>query len=244
MQGVSDTNIESDLNMEYFKTQYLPSAVSLEAFKANHRDIKTQLRSLRLVDHRFIPTMTAILLMGKNPRNWFPGAYIQFICFEGKELTDPVKNQREISGILPEQITRIEELLQAHISISLELSDKQHLKSPDYPIQALSQLVRNALIHRNYRSNTPVRIHWFNDRIEIYSPGGPYGELNTDNFGREGITSYRNPTIAEALKNLGYIERFGFGIPLAKKSLQENGNPELEWDVRGSTVLVIVRRKQ
>ncbi len=242
MKGLVDASIETDLNMEYFKTQYLPSSVSSNILLENHRNIKTQMRSLRLVDHHLAPTMTAILVMGINPRNWVPGAYIQFIRFEGSELTDPIKNQREISGSLPEQIIGIEELLKANVSIPLTLSEKQHLQAPDYPMTALSQIVRNAVIHRDYRNYNPIRIHWFNDRIEIQSPGGPYGEVNTNNFGTTGLTSYRNPTIAEALKNLGFVERFGFGIPQAKKSLQDNGNPEMECKPKTSTILVAIKK--
>ena len=243
MIGISNAEIDIDLNMEFFKTQYLPSAVSAEVFSANNRDIKIQMRSLRLLNHQQKPTMTAILILGKNPRHWFPGAYIQFIRFEGQMLTDPIKNQLEISGALQDQIIKIEEVLKANISISLSLSNKLHIPSPDYPITALRQLIRNAVIHRDYKSNTPIRVHWFNDRIEIQSPGGLYGELNTQNFGKEGFTSYRNPSIAEALKNLNYIERFGFGIPQSKKALKDNGNPELELKAENSVVLAVIRRQ-
>ena len=241
MKGLEDADWETELNREYFKAQYLPSAVSPEVLAVNHREIKAQMRSLRLLDRRFNPTVMALLIMGKNPGNWLPGAYIQFVRFEGKELTDSVKDQKEISGTLPEQIQKVEDVFKANISIGLKLSDRQHIKSPDYPFSALQQLIRNAVIHRNYESNTPVRVHWFNDRIEIQSPGGPFGELNVDNFG-QGLTSYRNPTIAEALKNLNFIERFGYGIPQARKALQENKNPELELKVEISFILAVVKK--
>ena len=180
--------------------------------------------------------------MGINPRSWFPGAYIQFVRFEGKELTDPVQNQREVSGTLPDQIRRMEEIFTANISTSLKLTDTTHIQSSDYPFEALSQLVRNAVIHRDYKSYTPVRVHWFWDRVEIQSPGGPFGELNPGNFGVEELTSYRNPTVAEALKNLGFIERFGFGLPPVRKVLKKNGNPELELQATEGTVLAVVRK--
>ena len=244
MIGIANAEIDVDLNMEFFKTQYLPSAVSPEVLSANNREIKIQMRSLRLLNHQLKPTMTAILILGKTPKHWFPGAYIQFIRFEGQMLTDPIKNQLEISGTLQDQINQIEEILKLNISTSLSLSNTLHIQSPDYPITALRQLVRNAVIHRDYKSNTPIRIYWFNDRIEIQSPGGLYGELNTKNFGTEGLTSYRNPSIAEALKNLNFIERFGFGIPQSKKALKENGNPELELKAENSAVVAVIRRSQ
>ena len=242
MKEIFNANIEDDLNMDFYKTQYLPSAVSNEVFSANNRERKTQMRSLRLLGPQFKPTMTAILLLGKNPRYWFPGAYIQFIRFDGKTLTDPVKNQLEISGALQDQILQIEEVLKANISTSLELSEKQNIQSPDYPMEALKQLIRNAVIHRDYTSHTPTKVHWFSDRIEIQSPGGPYGELNTSNFGKEGLIDYRNPNIAAALKNLNFVERFGFGIPQSKKALEENGNPALELQAELSTILAVIRK--
>ena len=244
MKGVFNSDIDKDLNRDYFKSQYLPSAVSSEVLEENQRDIKEQMRSLRLLDHQFKPTGTAILIMGVNPRNWFPGAYIQFIRFEGKTLTDPVKNQIEVSGTLPDQLRRVEEIFKANISTSLELGKDRHIQSPDYPLVALSQLIRNAVIHRNYKSHTPVRVHWFEDRVEIQSPGGPYGELNIENFGKEGLTAYRNPTLAEALKNLGFVERFGFGLPKVRTALKQNGNPELMLKAELSLVLAVLKIKK
>ena len=243
MQGIASATVEEDLNIGYFKTYYLPTAISREVLEENKRDTQTQMRSLGLLDHQNQPTMTALLLMGTNPRNWFPGAYIQFVRFEGKALTDPVRDQKEVSGTLPDQIRRIEEILQSHISFALRLSDTKHIESPDYPWTALSQLVRNALMHRDYKSYNPVRVHWFSDRVEIQSPGGPYGALNKDNFGTEGVTAYRNPNIATALKNLGFVERFGFGLPQTRKALKDNGNPALQLKALDSSILAVVTKK-
>ena len=82
----------------------------------------------------------------------------------------------------------------------------------DYPIVALQQLARNAVMHRLYEgTNAPVGIAWFTDRIEIQNPGGPFGQVNRQNFGNPGVTDYRNPHLAEAMKNLGYVQRFGIG---------------------------------
>lgn len=83
---------------------------------------------------------------------------------------------------------------------------------------------------------------WFSDRIEIQNPGGPFGQVNRDNFGQPGITDYRNPNLAEAMKNLGYVQRFGIGISLARKELQKNGNPLPEFVIGDAHILVIIRR--
>ena len=69
----------------------------------------------------------------------------------------------------------------------------------------------------------------------------PYGNVNPDNFGQPGVTDYRNPMIAEAMKVLGFVQRFGMGIPLARKELEKNGNPPPEFQFEGSSVLVTLR---
>jgi ATP-dependent DNA helicase RecG len=87
-----------------------------------------------------------------------------------------------------------------------------------------------------------VRVYWFDDRIEISNPGGPYGAVTTENFGRPGVSDYRNPAIASVLKTLGYVQRFGFGIAEARRALRANGNPDLEFQVEPTIVLAVVRK--
>jgi ATP-dependent DNA helicase RecG len=118
------------------------------------------------------------------------------------------------------------------------------IKRPDYPLPALQQIARNAIMHRDYEtSHAPVRITWFEDRIEILNPGGPFGLVNRTNFGQPGVTDYRNPHLAEALKNLGYVQRFGVGIALARQELRRNGNPDLEFQVEDRYILATLRRR-
>jgi predicted HTH transcriptional regulator len=107
-----------------------------------------------------------------------------------------------------------------------------------YPMDALRQLVRNAYMHRSYEAtNTPVRVYWFDDRIEIHNPGGPFGSVTPENFGQPGITDYRNPNLAEALRALGYVQRFGAGIAIARKALGQR----LQFEVQAGVVAAIIQ---
>ena len=65
--------------------------------------------------------------------------------------------------------------------------------------------------------------------------------MNRDNFGT-GATDYRNHLVAEAMKVMGYVQRFGLGIPLATRELEKNGNAPPEFEFRPESVLVTVRR--
>jgi len=64
-----------------------------------------------------------------------------------------------------------------------------------------------------------------------------------ENFGRPGVTDYRNPNLADAMKVLGFVQRFGVGIATAQAELLKNGNPPAEFHVEPSNVLVTIRKK-
>jgi|DewCreStandDraft_4_1066084.scaffolds.fasta_scaffold04714_11 ATP-dependent DNA helicase RecG len=236
----------ADLDLDLFVREYLPSAVDPSILQENNRSIEEQLASLRFVESASHPAPTALglLVCGKDTRRFIPGAYIQFLRIGGTNLTDPIKDQKEIDGALPELLRRLDELFEVHIQVASDLtSGPVEIKRPDYPLPALQQIARNAIMHRDYEtSHAPVRITWFEDRIEILNPGGPFGLVNRVNFGQPGVTDYRNPHLAEALKNLGYVQRFGVGIALARQELRRNGNPELEFQVEDRYILATLRR--
>ena len=243
VQGVPGASMENDLDMRKFEQDYLPFAVSPEVLKENDRNRGEHLQALRLTMPDGTPTVTAILTLGKDPHYWFPCAYIQFVRYAGDEVTDAIVDQKALRGTLPDQLHDLDRLLKVHIANALDTSGETHTENPDYPFAALRELARNAVIHRTYEhSHTPIRIYWFKARVEIISPGGVYGTVTPENFGQPGATSYRNPTIAEAMRNMGFMQQFGIGIATAHKALKANGNPPPEFEIQENFVFARVRK--
>jgi ATP-dependent DNA helicase RecG len=227
MRPVVDGSLD-ELDLDWVRAHYLPAAVAQDVLEQNRRPLMQQLRSLRLiVDER--PTWAAMIACGRDPQGRVPGAYIQFLRIAGSALTDPIKDQKVLTGNLEGVLRRLDEILELNISIGLDVTaGPRDIRQPDYPVVALQQLSRNAVMHRSYEgTNAPTRIYWYADRIEMQNPGGLYGKVTPENIGT-GATDYRNPLIAEIMHNLGYAQRFGMGIPLATKALADNGNPPLE----------------
>ena len=98
----------------------------------------------------------------------------------------------------------------------------------DYPKWPIRELMMNAIMHRDYHSTGPTMFYQFADRIEILNSGCLYGRVNRDNFPDEN--DYRNPIIADAMRTLGYVNRFGRGIGRVKVELVDNGNGEPSFD--------------
>src|SRR5579884_1314037 len=230
-----------DLDLDYLEGQYLPRAVAAEVLEGNGRPLEERLWSLRLARGR-TPVFGAILGFGRDPQAWLPGAYVQFLRFDGTALTDPVRDQKVLTGRLEDVLRRLDELLELSVSVRTTIAGPpREVREPDYPVAALQQLARNAVMHCSYEgTNSPVRVHWYSDRVEIISPGGLYGQVTPDNFGR-GATDYRNPLVAEIMHHLGFAQRFGVGIPLARRALAENGNPEPEFAFQPTYVIATLR---
>lgn len=233
--------VTSELDRLRFEQEYLPALVARDVLDANERSYEQKLAATKMVlsDSEPTPTVLGLLVIGKSPSDWIPGAYTQFLRFAGNDLTEPVSDEEAIYGTVADQIRRLEEKLVAHNTRSVRFASvANEVREEAYPLDALRQLVRNAQMHRSYEAtNTPVRVYWFDDRIEIHNPGGPFGSVTPENFGQPGITDYRNPNLAEALRALGYVQRFGAGIAIARKALGQR----LHFEVQAGVVAAIVQ---
>jgi len=232
----------ADLSLRLFGDYWL-QAVAPEVIEANHRTIEQQLASLRLFDvGKACPTAVAILLFGNNPRYFMPGAYIQFLRFSGMAMTEMPVDQAEFSGDMRTVLDAVRDKFRAANQMAMQRGEgfQDHLQ-PDYPEWAVREFMHNAVMHRDYQSNTPIRFYWFADRIEIQSPGGLYGEVTAETLLQRN--SYRNPVLAEALKAMNYVNKFGFGIQHAQELLKENGNPVAEIFAQDKVVSVTVWKR-
>ena len=237
----------SDLSLRQFDEEYLPRAFSTEILEANERSTAQRLATTKMIASVSDPTATVLglLVLARHPRDFIPNSYIQFLRIDGTALSDLIIDEETIDGTLLEIVRRIDEKMRAHISTSIDLTGAdREWRAPTYPLEALQQITRNALMHRAYEAtNAPVRVTWFNDRIEVQNPGGAFGSVTRENFGRPGVTDYRNPNVAEALKVHGYVQRFGAGIPIVRRVLMEQGHPEPEFIVEDAFVQVTIRRR-
>ena len=234
-----------DLDLRRFEEEYLPVAVGREVLEANDRSLEQRLAATKMVVsvEDTTPTIAGALVLGKSPRDFLPGAYVQFLRLAGTEWSDPVADEELCDGPIDHVVRRLDDKLLAHNRTAVDFtSESRETRHSTYPLPALQQLARNAVMHRTYEgTNAPVRVYWFDDRIEIISPGGPYGAVSAELFGQPGIIDYRNPALAEAMRVLGLVQRYGVGIPTARRELQANGQPEPEFRVEPGWVYCTVR---
>ncbi len=240
------SSVFGDLDRRRFADEYLGHAVAPDVLAANERSEYQQLAATKMVwtADEPTPTVLGVLVLCPRARDFLPGAYIQFLRIAGRDLADPVVDELAVDGTVSDVLRRIDEKLTSHNRVAVNISrGAVEQRTSIYPPVALQQLVRNAVLHRTYEAtNAPVRVTWYDDRIEIGNPGGPFGSVTPENFGQPGRTDYRNPNLAEALRVLGFVQRFGVGIATARRALADNGNPLPEFELRPEAVNVILRK--
>ena len=226
-----------DLELDYIQNIYLPSAIDTDILDQDKRDIKDKLASIHLYDRtHHCPTYAAIILFGKNPRYYMPGNYVQYVRFQGTEKGGDVLNEKRFQGPLYRMLPSLESFVSDAIITQRPVAASLFREKTiiNYPKNALRELMMNACMHRDYQSNMPIRLYQFDDHIEIMNAGGLYGEARPENFPM--VNDYRNPIIAEAMKEMKYVNMFNQGVKRVQDMLRQNGNKEAEFDVSKLTV--------
>lgn len=190
----------------------------------------------------FVPNAAAILLHGKSPQTFFPGARVELVRYGGEDPDAPVSFRQSLTGTVGAQIDGAWRLIQTQVvHVPVHGEGARSPFAPEYPVEALKELVRNLVQHRLYEgTNSPGRIEWYDDRIELSNPGGPFGQASEGELGDH--SDYRNPLLTQGLVKMGYVEQLGRGIRRVRKLLATNGNPPLQVETDGFTRVVVRRR--
>lgn len=176
--------------------------------------------NLAIEEHSSIyPTVAGILLFGKDPERFFSEAFIICTVFKGIEGRDVIAT-RDCWGTLFDQLKRAEGFILSQLNRSYAFDGLQRKELYEIPEIAIREALVNAIVHRNYHINGPTKIAIYDNRLEIFSPGGFPGELHEHNL-LMGLTYIRNRVIAKVFRESGYSEKLGTGFRIIFSSYKE-----------------------
>ncbi|WP_080406246.1 ATP-binding protein [Burkholderia ubonensis] len=171
------------------------------------------------------PRNFALLLFGRDVLKFVPGAYIVFSIYRGKDRSEPTAERRDIVGNVLDQTRKVMEQLNAEAYIAYD-KESQVPNQHKYPLRALQEAVVNAIVHRDYESDQPVRVTVFSDRIEIASPGELPRAIDEARFkSGKAAPFWRNQALAYFFSRLQFAQSEGQGIPTIIRSMHEEGCP-------------------
>lgn len=186
-------------------------------------------------------TLGGLLFFANNPQKYRPAFCVKAISFFGNSIggTD-YRSNKEIVGTIPEIFEETMSFFNANLQHVQEGQNFNKTGKLEVSQTAFEELLQNALVHRDYSKNSPVRIMIFDDRIEIVSPGSLPNSLTIENV-KMGNAVVRNNLLVSYCSKLMNYRGFGSGIT---RALEAQNNIELINDSEGEQFRVIIPRPE
>ena len=171
-------------------------------------------------------TLSGMLLFGNTPNRFLPQAGIDAAAFPGTEKDYAAKERLTLRGPMTPLMGTDGEILERglveqawefvrrNISVTATLEDGvRRVERLTYPVEAVRETVVNALIHRDYLlSNTDIELAIYRDRMEVISPGKLPNGITPERM-RAGTRATRNQLLKDVMRDYGYLEHMGMGVP-------------------------------
>jgi len=227
-------NIDTRLFSEYFKKEFGQS------FEEKGLTLEEALIAKKVMRNNHL-TLAGLLFFGNEVQNIRPQFTIKAAMFIGNDIggNDYKSKPEDLTGTIPELFKQGMMYVKSCIKY---LQNGQGFNShgiPEVSIIALEEILQNALIHRDYFKNAPIRLLIFDNRIEIISPGRLPNSLTVEEI-KYGNPVIRNNQLAMfASRTLPY-SGLGSGI---RRAYAEQPDMEMVNDVEGEQFIVRFPRK-
>jgi len=202
----------SDLNSEFFmKFLKKDNELIYEQVKAKELSFDIVLENLELLRGGNL-TIAGNLIFGLEPQKYCPTFYVDCCYFDGNDVSvDSYISEKRLKGtflsMLNDAVSFVTSQLRSY-QVEEEFNSRGKLEISE---RVLTELLVNALIHRDYYINSSIKVFIFHDRIEVISPGKLTNSLTVDKI-KSGISIQRNPIIASVCKNVLPYAGYGSGI--------------------------------
>ena len=171
---------------------------------------------------------TGILFFSKDPVRHLFHTSVVCALFQGTERST-ILDRKELCGSIIENVDAALQYLKQHLNTRFEITGETARRKNilELPEIALREALVNAVTHRDYHEKgAQVMIEIFDDRVDIYNPGGLPKGLPLSEFGKRSLC--RNPLIASLMLRCDYIEKMGTGIKRIKDAIADAKCPDVK----------------
>lgn len=206
------------------------------------------LQQIGALDEKMTPTVSGILLFGKEPQLFLPHSRAIFVKFadvqpRGPEGAFGYGRREEISGPLARIVERAWRVVWEEMDKQSVVRGLRREEETEYPPFAVREALVNAVAHRDYRmTGRSIEIRMYTDRLEITSPGGLPAHITVDNIVEEHYS--RNPRLVNGLFQWGYIEELGLGVDRMIEDMTAMGHQPPSFEAKSHRFTVILRNSR
>lgn len=190
-----------------------------------------------LKDNRL--TLGGLLFFAKKPQNFRPAFCVKAVSFWGNDIAGTeYRDSQDITGTIPKIFDETIDFFKRNLHHTQQGQDFNSTGILEISEIALQELIQNALTHRDYSKNSPVRVLIFDDRIEIISPGCLPNSLTIENIKMGNAVVRNNLVVSYASKLMAYR---GLGSGIAR-AIKKQPNIQFENDKDGEQFKVVIPR--
>lgn len=191
-------------------------------------------------------SVAGALLITKRPTAWLPSAYIQCVAYSGRRrYADDQTDAQDCEGPLDQQISAAFHFVGKNMRVEA-IKDPGRIDIPQFSEAAVYEAIVNAAAHRDYAvTGARVRVHLFQDRLEIASPGPLTNSMSVETLDK--TTATRNETLTNLLgryyeadpitNRRNIIERRGEGVPIILRESEKLSGRKPEYELIGEQEL-------
>ncbi len=235
VHGTSIDDIDEKRFSDYFKREFEKS------YEERGLTFEQALRAKRVLRNNQL-TLAGLLFFGKDPQAVKPAFTIKAVTYFGNDIAGyQYRNKpKDLVGTIPELFEKGMDFLKSNLDYlqsgeSFNVQGRLEISSI-----ALEEVLQNALVHRDYFKNSPIRLLIFDNRIEIISPGKLPNSLTIEDI-KYGNPVIRNNQLVSFSTHTLPFSGLGSGI---KRSIEEEPNIELINDVEGEQFIVKIPRPE
>jgi len=204
---------------------------------------ETVLTHLKLLENGKLSN-AAVLLFGHDPQKFTTSAMVKCARFDGVVVAKPIAAQHNFEGTLFAQVDGAVDFVMSKLgrSVGTRAEGPSAPVTHEIPKYAISEIIVNAVAHRDYTSNASVQVMMFADRIEVWNPGRLPQGLTPEQLSMPHSSDPPNPFIARPLYLAHYIENIGTGTVDVIQLCRESHLPVPKFEQRGGQFVVTLWR--
>ena len=196
------------------------------------------------VQDALYPNLAALLFFGRDPQRFFPWVQVAAARIPGTDLSPAPSDSKTLGGTLAEMLDDAARFLTLHLQQAHRIQGFEPEVYPELPVAALRETLVNALAHRDYTVNAPVRLFIFDDRVEVRTPGGPPNTVTIEAMKLGAAHVLRNPTIYTLFSRLGMVTGIGSGVYRTIQLVRETTGQETGIYLEGNELVVSLPRRR
>ena len=201
----------------------------------NETDYKNIFSNLRLYKNNYLKR-SALILFGKDPRNFMINAFVKIGKFGNSESELLFQEVIEVNAFQLADKT-IEILDKKYFKKTISYQGLNRIETSEYPYKAVRECLLNAIIHRNY-FGPPIQISIYKDKFTVWNPGDLPEELTIDDLKVKHASYPRNPIMADVFFKAGLIETWGRGTIKMIEECKKARLPEPKFEILNGGIAV------